>query len=109
MGQLGEEVYMSRFMTERFCGEFVLYLFPASIQPFLPDFMQQHILAPNCNDGAVSAMHPALFLRKWAQAKLTNGTWKDALCPAVSMSISLDYCTLAGLTLCLLYSLRTLG
>ena len=36
----------------------------------------------------------AVPLREWAKAKLTNGTWKDALDLAVSVSITLRYCTL---------------
>ena len=55
--------------------------------------MQRRLSAPNANDGAVSATHPAPLLREWAKAKLTNSTWKDALDLAVSVSISLEYCT----------------
>ena len=65
--------------------------FAISVQPFLLDFMQRRLSSPNCDVDAVSAMPPTPLLREWAKAKLTNGTWKDALDNAVSVSISLRY------------------
>ena len=56
--------------------------------------MQRCLSTPNRNTDAVSATTPASLLREWAKAKLRNGTWKDALDLAVSVSSSLCYCTL---------------
>ena len=56
--------------------------------------MQRCLSTPNHNVDAVSATPPTPLLREWAKAKLTNGTWKDALDLAVSVSISLRYRTL---------------
>ena len=93
MGELGEEVYTSGPTTEWFYGEFIFYPFSAGIQPFLSDFMQRRLSAPNRNVDAVSAMPPTPLLREWAKANLTNGMWKDALDLAVSVTISLHYRT----------------
>ena len=38
MSELGEEVYMSRFTTERFCGEFVFYPFSSQYPTLSPRF-----------------------------------------------------------------------
>ena len=97
VGELGEKVYTSGPMTEWFYGEFIFYLFSFGIQPFIPDFMQRRLSTPNHNVDAASAMPPTPLLREWANAKLTNGTWKDALDLAVSVSISLRYRTLRTL------------
>ena len=86
MGELGEEVYTCEPMTEWFYGEFIFYPFSVGIQPFLPDFIQRCLSTPNRN--------PTSLLREWAKARLTNGTWKDALDLAVSVGISLRYRTL---------------
>ena len=59
--------------------------------------MQRRLSTPNHNVDAVSARPPTPLLREWAKAKLTNGTWKDALDLAVGVSISLRYCTLRRL------------
>ena len=56
--------------------------------------MQRRLSTPNPNIGAISATPPTPLLREWAKAKLTNGTWKDALDLAVNVSISLRYRTL---------------
>ena len=56
--------------------------------------MQRRLSTPNRNVDAVSATPPAPLLREWAKAELKNGTWKNALDLAVSVSISLRYCTL---------------
>ena len=56
--------------------------------------MQRRLSTPNCNVDAVLATPPTALLREWAKAKLTNGTWKDALDLAVNVSISLQYCAL---------------
>ena len=56
--------------------------------------MHRRLSTPNHNVDAVSARPTTPLLREWAKAKLTNGTWKDALDLAVSVSISLRYCTL---------------
>ena len=55
--------------------------------------MQRRLSTPNHNIDAVSATPLTPLLREWAKAKLTNGTWKDALDLAVNVSISLHYCT----------------
>ena len=68
--------------------------FSAGTQPFLPGFVQRCLSTPNHNVDAVSATPPTPLLRQWAKAKLTNGTWKDALDLAVSVSISSRYCSL---------------
>ena len=94
VSELGEQVYTSGPTTEWFCGEFIFYLFSPSIQPFLSDFLQRRLPTPNHNVDAVSAIPPTPLLREWAKAKLTNGTWKDTLDLAVSVSISLCYNTL---------------
>ena len=108
MGELGEQVYTSRPTTEWFCGEFIFYLCSPSIQPFLSDFLQRRLSTPNYSVDVVSAMHPTPLLREWAKAKLTNGTWKDALGLAVSVSISLRHCTLRRIDalFCLQFMLR---
>ena len=62
--------------------------FSASIQPFLPDFMQRCLSTPDRN---------AVPLREWAKAKLTNGTRKHDLDLAVSVSNSLHYRTLCSI------------
>ena len=59
--------------------------------------MQRRLSTPNRHADAVSATPPAPLLRKWAKEKLTNGTWKDALDLAVSVSISLRYRTLCNI------------
>ena len=68
--------------------------FATGIQPFLSDFMQRSLSSPNCNVDAASPTAPIPLLREWAKARLTNGTWKDALDVAVSVSISLHHYTL---------------
>ena len=88
---LGNDLYASRPTTERFCGEFIFYPFSAGIEPFLPGFTRRGLSTPNRDVYAVSATAPTPLLREWAKARLTNGTWKDALDLAVSVSISLRY------------------
>ena len=56
--------------------------------------MQRLLSTPNPNVDPVSATPPTPLLREWAKAKLRNGTWKDALDLAISVSIPLRYCTL---------------
>ena len=53
--------------------------------------MQRRLSTPNRNADAVSATLPAPLLRERAKAKLTNGTWKDALDFAVSVSNSISH------------------
>ena len=69
----------------------------ARIQPFLPDFMQRRLSIPNPNADVVSATSPAPLSREWAKAKPTNGTWKDVLDLAVSVSFLLCYRTLCNI------------
>ena len=59
--------------------------------------MQQRLSTADRNADAVSATSLAPFLREWAKAKLTNGTWKDPLDLAVSVIISLCYRTLGNI------------
>ena len=56
--------------------------------------MQRRLSIPNPNVDAVSSTPPTPLLREWAKAKLTNGTWKDVLDLAVSVSTSSRYRTL---------------
>ena len=94
MGEFGEEVYTSGPMTEWFYCEFIFHLFFSLYPTLFPDFMQWCLSTPNHNVDAVSATSPTPLLREWAKAKLTSSTWRDALDLAVSVSISLCYCTL---------------
>ena len=71
--------------------------FAIGVQPFLLDFMQRRLSSPNCNVDTVSTTPPTPLLREWAKAKLTIGTWKDALDIAVGVSISLRCRTLCRL------------
>ena len=56
--------------------------------------MYRRLSTPNRNVSTVSATPPTPFLREWTKAKLTNGTWKDALDLAISVIIYLRCCTL---------------
>ena len=86
---MGGKVYTNGLMTEWFSVSSFSIHFSACIQHFLLDFMQQRLSTPNHNADAVSATPSTPLLREWAKAKLTNGTWKDALDLAISVSISI--------------------
>ncbi|KAF8425408.1 hypothetical protein L210DRAFT_3222304 [Boletus edulis BED1] len=79
-------------MTEWVCGEFMFTCLTAVTRAAtLSAFTQRRLFAhgdaaSNTNrDGNMSTIHTTLppLLREWAKAKLTRGSWKDALLSAV--------------------------
>ena len=100
-----EEVYTSGTIIEWILGQLTFRLFAAAHQLFASDFTQRYLSTPESDDHnlltttlainvAMPRTNPTPILREWAKAKLTNGTWKDALDLSVSVSISLYYCAL---------------
>ena len=100
-----EEVYANGKIIEWILGELVYCLFAAAHQPFASDFTQRYLSTPESDDHdlltttiatnvAMPRTNPTPILREWAKAKLTNGTWKDALSLPVRVGISLRYRTL---------------
>ncbi|KAF8130759.1 hypothetical protein EV363DRAFT_219708 [Boletus edulis] len=84
-------------MTEWVCGEFMFTCLTAVTRAAILSAVIQPRLsahgdaASNTNrDGNMSTIHSALppLLREWAKAKLTRGSWKDALLSAVGFTVS---------------------
>ncbi|KAF8137323.1 hypothetical protein EV363DRAFT_1157314 [Boletus edulis] len=79
-------------MTEWVCGEFMFTCLTAvtraaTLSAFIQPRLSAHgDAASNTNrDANMSTIHTTLppLLREWAKAKLTRGSWKDALLSAV--------------------------
>ncbi|KAF8451947.1 hypothetical protein L210DRAFT_3514866, partial [Boletus edulis BED1] len=84
-------------MTSEFGGDFMFTCLSAVTRAAtLSAFTQRRLsahgdAASNTNrDANMSTIHTTLppLLREWAEAKLTRGSWKDALLSAVGVSIS---------------------
>ncbi|KAF8141891.1 hypothetical protein EV363DRAFT_1309254 [Boletus edulis] len=95
--ELGGDIYMSEPMTEWVCGEFMFTCLTAvtraaTLSPFTQRRLSAHGNASsNTNrDANMSTIHTTLppLLREWAKAKLTRGSWKDALVSAVGFTVS---------------------
>ena len=96
------EVYTSETIIEWISSKLTSCLFAAAHQPFVSDFTQRYLSAPESEDhnlltttlnAATLRTEPTPLLKEWAKATLASRSWRDALVTAVDVSIS--YCRLS--------------